>query len=205
MNNSLDEDQPLLSGCISGDGRASVIFVQRFSGLVYGSVKNTLTIKHVPFNSQDLEDLHNTIFLRLFEQRCNKLRQFQGKNGCSLASWIRLVAVRTVLNHIRKKGIDAIGWQKKLISINDLSELKEDEMETWDVMEKAEQGRLLQDGIQNLPPRDRLFMKLHFEKDLSMKEVADAMQLSIQNVYTVKHRAIQRLKSQVTSVMNDQA
>ena len=199
MNHSLEEDQGLLSRCISGDRRASEILVRRFSGLVYRSVQNTLLIKQTPFNRQDLEDLHNTVFLQLFDQRCKKLRQYQGRNGCSVASWIRLVAVRTVLNHLRKKGIDAIGWQKKRIPLEDLAELKGDEMEAWAVMEKAERGRLLQDGIQNLPPRDRLFMKLYFDQDLPVEEVASAMKLSIQNAYTVKHRAIQRLRSFMTS------
>ena len=203
MNHSHEEDLRLLSGCISGDRRATETFVKRFSDLIYRYVQNTLIVKKTSFNSQDLEDLHNTIFLQLFEQRCKKLRKYQGRNGCSLASWIRLVAIRTVLNHLRKKGIDAIGWQRKRISIEDLPELKGDELEAWAVMEKAEQGRLLQNGIQDLPPRDRLFVKLHFEMEFSMEEVAEAMQLSIQNVYTVKHRAIQRLRSHVISVMND--
>jgi RNA polymerase sigma factor (sigma-70 family) len=204
MNHSLEDDQRLLSRCVSGDRRASEILVRRFSDLVYRSVRRTLIIKQVPFSQQDLEDLHNTVFLQLFDKGCKKLRQYEGRNGCSLASWIRLVAVRIMLNHLRKKGIDAIYWQKKRIPLEDLSELKGEEMEAWAAMEKAEQGRLLESGIQKLPTRDRLFLKLHFEKELSMEEVAKAMQVSVQNAYIVKHRAIQRLKLHVTSVMNDQ-
>jgi RNA polymerase sigma factor (sigma-70 family) len=204
MNYSPNEDQRLLARCISGDRGASEIFVQRFSGLIYRCVQGILTIKQVPFNQQDLEDFHNTVFVNLFEERSKKLRQYQGRNGCSLASWIRLVAVRIVLNHLRKKGIDGIGWQRKQISLEDLSELKGSDMGAWAEMEKAEQWRSLQDGIQNLPPRDRLFVKLHFERELSIQEVARTMGLSIQNAYTVKHRAIQRLKSHVTSRIGDQ-
>jgi RNA polymerase sigma factor (sigma-70 family) len=204
MNDSPNEDQGLLARCISGDKRASEIFVQRFSDLIYRSVRGILTIKQVPFNQQDLEDFHNTVFVKLFEERSKKLRQYQGRNGCSLASWIRLVAVRIVLNHLRKRGIDGIGWQRKLIRLEDISELKGNDMGAWAEMEKAEQWRSLQEGIQDLPPRDRLFVKLHFESELSIQEVARTMRLSIQNAYTVKHRAIQRLKSHVTSRMMDQ-
>ena len=199
MNHSFKEDQLLLSRCISGNRRASEIFVRRFSGLVYRYVQNALIIKNISFNSQDVEDLHNTMFLQLFEQECKKLRQYQGRNGCSLASWIRIVTVRIVLNHLRKKGIGAIVWQKKQIPLEELPELKGDEIEPWVVMEKAERERLLQNGIQNLTPRDRLFVKLHFDHGLSMVEVASAMQISYQNAYTVKHRAIQRLKSFMAS------
>jgi RNA polymerase sigma factor (sigma-70 family) len=199
--NSLEQDRKLLSRCLSGDRKASEILVRQFSDLVYRSVQYTLMIKHAPFNRQDLEDLHNTIFLQLFEQGCKKLRQYQGRNGCSVASWIRLVAVRIVLNHLRKKGLDAMVWQKKRIPLEELPELKGDEMGALASMENAERGRLLQDGIQRLPPRDHLFMKLHFDHGLSMEEVAEAMKLSIQNAYTVKHRAIQRLKSYVVTAI----
>ena len=101
MNHPLKEDRELLSKCVSGDRTASEMLVRRFSDLVYRAVQYTLMAKHVSFNRHDLEDLHNTVFLRLFEQGCKKLRQYQGKNGCSLASWIRMIAVRTVLDHLR--------------------------------------------------------------------------------------------------------
>jgi RNA polymerase sigma factor (sigma-70 family) len=203
MNRPLKEDRELLSKCASGDRKASETLVRRFSDLVYGSIQYTLMAKHVPFNRQDLEDLHNTVFLRLFEQGCKKLRQYQGKNGCSLASWIRMIAVRTVLDHLRKKGVDAMVWQKRRIPLEELPELKADEVEFGAQIEQAEQGRLLQDGMQRLPSRDRLFIKLHFDHELPVAEVAEAMHLSIGNAYTVKHRAIQRLKSHVASAMNN--
>jgi RNA polymerase sigma factor (sigma-70 family) len=196
---SFEQDRQLLSKCISGDRNASEILVRRFSDLIYKSVQCTLLTKHVSFSSEDLEDFHNTVFLQLFEQRCKKLRQYEGKNGCSLASWIRLVAVRIVLNHLRKRGMDAMLWQKKRVALEDIAELRGEEMEPGSSMAAAEQERLVRDGIQSLPPRDRLFMKLHFDEGLPVEEVAAAMQITVQNAYTVKHRAIQRLKSYVTS------
>lgn len=203
MNCFLKEDRQLLSECLAGDRKASETLVLRFSDLVYRSVQYTLMTKYVSFNKYDLEDMHNTIFLRLFENRCRKLRQYQGKNGCSLASWIRMIAVRTVLDHLRKRGVDAMAWQKKRIPLEALPELKCDEVEFGVQLEKSEQERLLHDGMQKLPPRDRMFMKLHFDHELSIAKIAETMQLSISNAYTVKHRAIQRLKSHVASLIDN--
>ncbi|MCK5244979.1 MAG: sigma-70 family RNA polymerase sigma factor [Desulfobacterales bacterium] len=201
MNCFLKKDRQLLSECLAGDRKASETLVQQFSDLVYRSVQYTLMTKDVSFNKFDLEDMHNTIFLKLFENRCKRLRQYQGKNGCSLASWIRMIAVRTVLDHLRKRGVDAMVWQKKRIPLEALPELKCDEVEFGVQLEKTEQKRLLQDAMQKLPPRDRMFMKLHFDHALSIAEIAETMQLSIGNAYTVKHRAIQRLKSHVASLL----
>jgi RNA polymerase sigma factor (sigma-70 family) len=200
MNHAHEEDRQLLTRCLDGDRRASEAFVKKFSGPVYRSVQHTLILKGVAFNKQDLEDLHNTVFLQLFENNLKKLRQYQGKNGCSLSSWIRLVAVRIVLNHFRKKGIDGILWKKKQNPLENC--LEEDDRDALDWMELAEQERLLENGLRNLSPRDRLFIRLHLEGEIPIQEVAKTMGLSIQNAYTVKTRTIQRLKSHVMSVLN---
>ena len=199
MKRSLEEDRQLLSRIFSGDKKALEIFVRQFSNLIYTSIQAAFLTRQITFNQQDLEDLHNAVFLQFFEQDCKKLRQYKGKNGCSLASWIKLVTIRIVLNHLRKKGLDAIGWKNKIISLDDLSELRGYDMNSWEIMERQEQESLLQNAINSLPPRDRLFAKLHFEKDLSIEEVAESLRLSMQNAYAVKHRIIKKLKSFLVS------
>jgi len=199
MKRSLEEDRQLLSRIFSGDKKALEIFVRQFSNLIYTSIQAAFLTRQITFNQQDLEDLHNAVFLQFFEQDCKKLRQYKGKNGCSLASWIKLVTIRIVLNHLRKKGLDAIGWKNKIISLDDLSELRGYNMNSWEIMERQEQESLLQNAINSLPPRDRLFAKLHFEKDLSIEEVAESLRLSMQNAYAVKHRIIKKLKSFLVS------
>ena len=203
MNRSIEEDRQLLIKCLSGDRNASEALVRRFSDLVYRFVQYTLMAKHVSYNRHDLEDLHNTVFLRLFERDCRKLRQYRGKNGCSLTSWIRMIAVRTVLDHLRKKGVDAMVWQKKCVPLDKIQELKADGVEIETQFDKAEQMRLMQIVTEKLPPRDKLFIKLYFDQGLSVTEVAEIMNLSAGNAYTIKHRAIQKLKAQVASMINE--
>ena len=197
MKSTLEEDRDLLAGCFAGDSEAAETLVRQFSNLVYKTIQHTLIVKHISFNKEDLEDFHNTVFLRLFERGCKKLKQYQGKNGCSLATWINLITVRTVLDHLRKKGVDSIARRDTQITLDEVYGLKGDECDGLALLERAEKEQLLREGMQNLPPRDRLFMKLHFDQGLSVAEVAAAMQVSVENVYTIKHRAIQRLKTQV--------
>jgi len=200
MSGPVGEDGRILSRCLSGDRKAAELFVQKFSDLVYRSVQHALRVKDIPYGKADVEDLHNTVFLELFDKGCKKLRQYEGRNGCSLASWIRLIAVRTVLNHLRKKGVDAIVSRKQKVPLEDVPELQADEIGAGSALESAERERLLEDGVRRLPPRDRLFMKLHFHQGLPLPDVAAAMQISVRNAYIVKHRAIQKLKTLVTSV-----
>ncbi len=199
MKTSVQEDRRLLSRCLDGDREASELFVRRFSGLIYHSVRHTLAAKGIPFSSEDLEDLHNTIFLHLFENRGRKLSQYQGKNGCSLASWLRVVAVRIVLNYIRDSGSYKAFRQEKQAPFENLSVQDKEALGPLALMEQAERRRLLQSAIQLLSPRDRLFMKLYFEDGLVIEEVAAALRISVQNAYTVKHRAVQRLRSHLST------
>ena len=200
MNPSDKEDRQILSRCIAGDRAASEEFVKRFSGLVYWSVKNTLVLKHVRFTDDDLADIHNTIFLNLFDRQHKKLRQFKGDRGCSLASWIRTVAVRLTLNHLRNKGPDGIEGRDRLVPLEDLHDLKTDDESPWERLEKSEKKRMFTEGVQTLPPRERFFLKLHFEQELPISQVAEMMRITPQNAYTIKHRAIQKLKTYVESL-----
>jgi len=199
MRPPIEDDRALLAKCFAGDRVASEALVRRFSDLVYKTVQYTLRARQVPFKGEDLEDLHNTVFLNLFERGCRKLRQYQGRNGCSLASWIRLVAVRIILNHLRRKGPDAAFGQKRRISIEELAHVKGEEADALLLMERAEQERLIQEGIQTLTPRERMFVKLHFSQSLPVEQVARTMRISMENAYTVKHRVVQRMKAYVAS------
>ena len=194
MKTSVQEERRLLSKCLDGDREASELFVRRFSGLVYHFVRETLVAKGIPLGIEDLEDLHNTIFLSLFENKGRKLSQYQGINGCSLASWLRVVAVRTVLNHLRRKGFDGFVRPGEQIPFEELSHKDREDLGPLALMEGAEQKRIIHEAIQFLAPRDRLFIRLFFEEGLSIDEVAGSLGISLQNAYTVKHRAIQRLR-----------
>ena len=195
MRAPFGEDRQLISKCLSSDRRAWEAMVRRFSNLVYQTARATFLAKQISFSRQDLEDLHNTVFLRLFEQGCARLRLYQGRNGCTLASWIRIVTVRTVLNYIRKKGVDEPLWEKKKTPIDELPWLRGEDKGPLALMERAEQEKLVHEGMESLAPRDRLFMKLHIDQGLPMEQVAEALQISVQNAHVVKHRAVEKLKS----------
>ncbi len=189
------KDRRWLKKCIAGDEKACIRFVREFSDLVYWSVRHTLLAKNVYFTQDDLEDLHNTVFLQLFENQGQKLRQFKGKNGCRLGTWIRVITVRIVLNYIRKKGWDSITGKQKGVPLEEIPELSQADLGPLAEIEKAEKRQSIKDGIRRLSPRDRLFFLLHYENGCSLKEVAETMKVSLNNAYIIKHRAIQKLKS----------
>ncbi|RLC17077.1 MAG: hypothetical protein DRH93_18025 [Deltaproteobacteria bacterium] len=203
MKHSIAEDKQLLTRLLSGNKKASEELVRQFSDPVYKTIQYTLMARNVSFSTADLEDLHNTVFLLLFDNQCKKLKQYEGRNGCSLFSWIRMITVRTVLDHLRKKGLDTITSHKNLIPTDNLSELKDGGSNVLDKIEKQEQIALLNKAVQTLSARDQLFIKLHIKKGLGVNEAAGIMQLSSSSAYTLKHRAIKKLKQTMEAAMKN--
>ena len=196
-------DQDILAGCVSGDRHTQETFIKRFSDLVYSSVQYTLRVRDISCSQSDLEDLHNTVFVKLFDRKCKKLRQYKGKNGCSLSSWIRLITVRTVLDHLRKRRTDALTRKERVLPLDSLIDMKSETPEPWTLMNKAEQSHLIRNGLRSLLPRDRLFLKLHCLEGLSIRVVADILRISEGNAHSLKHRAIKRLKANIAEKTKD--
>ena len=187
-------DQELLAGCFKKEVKAQETFVIRFSNLVYTTIQQAFMAKQVSFNRQDLEDLHNSVFVKLFERHCRRLRQFKGKNGCSLSSWIRMISVRTVIDHLRRRS-DALSRATRAYAIEEFTALVDERTEQWQLLDRAEKMRLIERGMKSLLPRDQLFIRLHCLNGLSLKEVAEILKVSENNAYSIKHRALKRLKT----------
>lgn len=189
-------DKALLAGCVKGDSRCREVFVRQYSGLVFATIQRALKIKNVHLSQQSVEDLHQTAFLFLFEHDCRKLKQYKGKNGCSLASWIRMLTGRMVLDHLRR-GADVLAHRHQAQTVELASELCSPQPSMLERLTDAEQWHQIERGLKQLEPRDRLVIQLHCLEGRPLAKVAQATGISMKNIHSVKHRAIQRLKAVV--------
>jgi DNA-directed RNA polymerase specialized sigma24 family protein len=93
-----DSTAELLAGCIGGDADARTTLVEKYSGIVSYGVTVIFQQFGRPYRKEEIEDLSQDVFLALFDNDSRKLRQYQGRNGCSLASWLRVVANRFTID-----------------------------------------------------------------------------------------------------------
>jgi len=84
------------------DGPAWNDFVHQYSGLIYHRIKTTLTIHHLDPSQHLIDDIFQDIFLSLVKDDFAQLRRFRGDHGCTLASWLRMIATRRTIDHLRK-------------------------------------------------------------------------------------------------------
>lgn len=193
-------DQTLLTGCLAQDLALKEAFVRQFSNLVFSTIQAVARSKSTVFSAQDLEDLHGTVFLRLFDQDGRKLKQYQGKNGCSLASWIRTITVRLVLDHLRRRG-DLLDRCERRVPADELLDLADGHPTPCEQLAAKEQRAFVEAAMQSLSPRDQLTLRLLYIEEHDLATVAKMLGLSETNIHSVKHRAVQRLKSAVQQRM----
>jgi RNA polymerase sigma factor (sigma-70 family) len=180
-----EREKTLIGGCVAGEKAAWDAFVLQYSSLVYHTIKKTFTLYHSEPRADLVEDLFQEFFLSLLRDHFKKLRQFRGDRGCSLASWLRVVAARLTIDHLRKQGPPAV---------EATDALPLDQPDPSNSLIDQEQERLVSQVLETLPPRDRLFIDLCFRQSLPPEEIASILRVSVNAVYTQKSRVLVKLR-----------
>jgi RNA polymerase sigma-70 factor (ECF subfamily) len=192
MDYSKLSEGDLLKKCLHGDRDAWDAFVIKFSKLIYHTLYQTFKAKNFSFDSQIIDDLYQDVFLVLYKNNFRKLKQFKGKNNCSLASWLRMIASRTAIDFMRS--------HKSLVSIeadgDDLIDTLSNGRELPDKsIERLEWYQLLRGLIEGLSVKDRYLFELWINQEFPDKEIAQILNLSIDAVYMRKNRLKEKLKT----------
>ena len=180
-----EQEKTLIEGCLLGEKTAWDAFVQQYSNLVYHTIRKTLTLHHTESRDEVIEDLYQEFFISVLQNNCRKLSQFRGDGGCSLASWLRVVASRLTIDFLRKQPAPTVEVIEAFAS---------DEADASDSLIDREKEMLLSQALDGLSPRDRLIIQLSFRQALPPDEIAAILKMSIGAVYTQKSRVLDKLR-----------
>jgi RNA polymerase sigma factor (sigma-70 family) len=181
----IDYEKKLLRACLHGHKTAWEVLVRRYSRLVYHTITNTLRQFGYSAHADVVEDLYQEFFLSLLRDDFKKLRQFRGKKGCTLASWLRVVASRLTIDYLRRQPRSAPDTLNTfLINQPDYSET---------LMERENQ-RLLFRAIETLSASDQIFIELYVQQALSPQEIALILRTSLGSIYVRKSRVLEKLR-----------
>ena len=180
-----EKEETLIAGCLRSEKAAWDSFVLQYSNLVYHTIKKTLNLHQVEPRADLVEDLYQEFFISLLRNDYNKLRQFRGAHGCSLASWLRLLTVRLTIDFLRKQAPT---------SGEVAGAMSRDSPDPAEPLINEEQERLLIQAIQSLSARDRILLDLCYRQALASEEVAQLLKTSVNAVYVQKSRVLEKIR-----------
>ena len=160
-------------------------FVRQYSGLIYHRIKTTLSFHYRGPSQHLIDDIFQDIFLSLVKDEFAQLRCFRGDHNCTLASWLRMIATRRTIDHLRKFNFLMEMLEEPLG--NHSAEIPETPLDN-------EQSELLVEAVQNLPPHEKIIIDLFFREGLPAKDIASMLRISVGAVYTQKSRILAKLR-----------
>jgi RNA polymerase sigma factor (sigma-70 family) len=179
-----EKEKTLIAGCLKGEKASWDAFVLQYSALVYHTIRKTFALHHAKLNDDVIEDLYQEFFVSILRDGFKKLRQFKGDRGCSLASWLRLVAARLTIDFLRKPEASTVAVDDDLAS----------SQTPYDSIITEQQDRILWEAIKLLSPRERLVIELYFRRGLSAEQIASILKISAGAFYTQKSRLLDKLR-----------
>jgi RNA polymerase sigma-70 factor, ECF subfamily len=186
-----DQEKDLLAGCLRRDQAAWDGFVLRYSSLVFHTIRKTFAFYYVEVGTDTVEDLFQEFFLALLRDDLKKLRQFKGNRGCSLASWLRVVAARLTIDALRKHAPSEVELAEALSA---------GFVDLYISVPEEEVYESLAGALQTLSPRDRFFLDLYYRQGLPPEEIAAVLETSVNAVYTQKSRILVKLREALKKI-----
>jgi RNA polymerase sigma-70 factor (ECF subfamily) len=191
-------DAELVGLAKAGDLDAFEALTNRYEQRVYGLAMRMLR------QEQDAEDVTQETFLSVLEN----LEGFRG--DASFSTWVLRIASHAALKIIRKrKGLNTISLEEATEPSDDFNSVPHPEfIADWrqspeHLVERNEIRHLLDDALTRLDEKHRLVFLLRDVEGLSVRETADALELSEGNVKVRLLRARLQLREDLTRVLGD--
>lgn len=175
-------DRSLLAGCVAGEGAAQQAFVDRFRGVVAQVVGRTLRRFSLGALREERDDIVQEVFASLWADGARSLRDVPA--GWSLESWVSMISARRCLDFARRR----------TRSVNRTGVLPPDLQAPPDPDPAArEDVARLRSAMADLPPRERLLIRLFTVEGRGYREIAELLRMPIGTVGTLLARTRRRL------------
>jgi RNA polymerase sigma-70 factor (ECF subfamily) len=193
-------DADLVRRAKAGELDAFEALTNRYEQRIYGLAMRMLR------QEQDAEDVTQQTFLSVLEN----LEGFRGE--ASFSTWVLRIASHAALKIIRKrKGLNTVSLEEVTEPSDNLNSIPHPEfIADWrqspeHLVEQNEVRRLLDEALTRLDEKHRLVFLLRDVEGLSVRETADALELSEANVKVRLLRARLQLREDLTRVLGDPA
>jgi RNA polymerase sigma factor (sigma-70 family) len=187
-------DLEFVQSCISHDEQAWDEFLKRYSRLIYSYIHSVLRSKSSHLPQEQLQDIFQELIFALIKDDFKKLKSFQAKNGCSLASWLRQVTINFTIDCLRKLKY-AVSLDEENEEGFSLKDILADG--SLPVSDKANQEELLghlAECIAALETKDKYFLQLHINRGVKLEALKEHFKSTRGAIDMCKARILERLR-----------
>ena len=182
-----DSDKTLVERVKAGDVRAFEMLHRRYYGRIYRLAYLRLG------NAEDASDVASNCF-------CKALRSIQGyqfRRSNSIYPWLHQIASNLVVDVIRDQppgGMLSLDAQAAEDVDSFLEYLPSDGPSAQELVERSEVQEVVREAINRLPADQARAVALRFLGDLSIRDIAQALDRSEGAVKSLLHRALQGMR-----------
>jgi RNA polymerase sigma-70 factor (ECF subfamily) len=179
-----EHDRELVQRIIGGDPAAFEGLVLKYMNFIYSILRTGMGME-----GDQCDDVFQTILEKLWENDCRRLRLWTGEGA--LKSYLAVITRRTAIDYLvaaarlRPQSIEGLPREV----LEELNAIHNPET----VVRRKEIWGRIQEILRELGPRDRELISLRFQEELSYREIADRLGMTVTNVGVSLGRALPRL------------
>lgn len=177
---------------LSGEKQLYEILVRRNNQKLYRAIRSYLK------DEAEIEDIMQNSYIKAF------IKLYQFKLESSFSTWLIRIAINESLARLKEKGkVYFLDQQSENIKENILEIPDDKQLNPQSKMIRNESKQLLERAIDHLDVKYRTVYILREVEEMSMKEIAEAMDLTVSNVKVRLYRAKEMIKEKLFEITNE--
>jgi RNA polymerase sigma factor (sigma-70 family) len=169
-------EQDEIRSLIDGERGAWQGFLKRYAPVIYAAIQKRL----VPAGrAAEAEDVAQDVFVRICNNDFRLLRTYDASRA-RFTTWLTVIATSAAIDHLRR------GNSRPTTPVDEVPEAQ------LSVPGKEPAWIRIPEGL--LSPRQALVLKLLYDKDLEVADVARLLNVDPQTVRSMHHKALTRLR-----------
>ncbi len=168
-----------LERLINGDDREWQVFTHRVRPVIAAAARGILTNRIGRAQPLDIEEIVQEVFMILVKNDFRTLKSYR-PDLASITTWLTVIAMRSAIKYANR--LMKTPHTVELSKINEFAPKPVTPSHDTDIPEKL------------LSPRQRLVMKMYFDRDMSVEEISKVLNIKPQSVRSTRHKAIKKLR-----------
>jgi RNA polymerase sigma-70 factor (ECF subfamily) len=185
------EDELLINKYLEGDHKALEVLIQKYLKPIYGFVFRYVN------NRQEAEDLTQKTFIQMWRH----LKKFDKRKKFS--TWLFSIAKNSAIDFLRKKRPILFSELQNSRNEQNIDETLIDPAPLPDyLLSQKHTTDQINSAINKLPLNYQIVLTLYYHDQLNFREIAEALEESINTIQSRHRRALVLLKEMLSGVLS---